>query len=68
MQQQISTIKIATNGEKYYIKGSLDLLGLQQQQQNNNNQNDMEIEEMEEQRRQEECRHDNKISYQDENW
>ncbi|XP_012246638.1 uncharacterized protein LOC105681471 [Bombus impatiens] len=59
MQQQIPTIKIATKGQKYYINGSVDLLGLKQQQQNNNNQNDMVTEEMEEQWRQEERIHDN---------
>ena len=49
MQQQIPTIKIATEGEMYYIKRSLDLPGLKQQQQYNNNQNDIVIEEMGEQ-------------------
>ena len=68
MQQQIPTIKIATEREMYYIKRSVDLPGLQQQQQCNNNQNDMVIEEMEEQWRQEECSHDNERCYQDENW
>ena len=74
MQQQIPTIKIATEGEMYYIKRSVDLPGLQQQQQYNNNQNDMVIEEMKEQWRQEECSHNNERCYnkercyQDENW
>lgn len=67
MQQQIPAIKIANNGEIYYINRSVDLPALKQQQQVNSNQN-MDIEEMKEQRRQEEYSQDNEKQYQDENW
>ena len=67
MQQQIPAIKIATKGERYYISRSVDLPALKQQQQVNINQS-MDIEEMKEQRRQEEYSQDNEKYYQDENW